>query len=299
MKQIVQATTETVKPTGRPLRLLRLSRVLLIGYLLVLLALMIFEEKLIFFPSVYPAGNWQPYELTVEDAWFTADDGTKLHGWFVAHAQPRGYVLISHGNGGNITHRADLLRDLHRLGFASLIFDYRGYGRSDGSPTEAGVLQDAKAASRWLAERAGISPSGLIQYGESLGGAVAVQLSAADGARALILENTFSSLPDVAGHHYTWLPVRLLMRSKFDSVRAISRYHGPLLQIHGDADTIVPTEFGRRLFAAANEPKRLVIIPGGDHNDGRTEGAHWAIAEFLDSLQPPAARARISSLDNS
>jgi fermentation-respiration switch protein FrsA (DUF1100 family) len=260
---------------------------------------MIFEEKLIFFPTVYPAGIWQPTGLAPEDAWFNAADGTRLHGWFLPHAQPRGYVLISHGNGGNITHRADLLHDLHRLGFAALIFDYRGYGRSEGSPNEEGVLQDARAASNWLVERARMPASDLIQYGESLGGAVAVQLAAADGARALILENTFSSLPDIASYHYAWLPVRLLMRSKFDSVGAIANYHGPLLQLHGDADTIVPVEFGRRLFAAANEPKRLVITPGGNHNDGRTEAAYWAIAQFLDSLPEQTSINQDTSTESS
>jgi uncharacterized protein len=263
---------------------IRCLRLFLIGYLLILLAMMLLEEKLIFFPTKYPGGQWNPPDLAFEDATFTADDGTQLHGWFVPHQNPRAVVLIAHGNGGNLTHRHDLLRLLHELGTATLIFDYRGYGRSQGSPTESGVLQDAEAARRWLSKRTGLRHNMMVFFGESLGGAVAIHLAATGGARGLILENTFSSMADVAAFHYPWLPVRLLMHSRFDSVAKIRSYHGPLLQIHGDRDTIVPVEFGRRLFDSANEPKRLLITSGGDHNDPRTGAVERAIGEFLDSL---------------
>jgi fermentation-respiration switch protein FrsA (DUF1100 family) len=165
-----------------------------------------------------------------------------------------------------------------------MAFDYRGYGRSEGAPTETGVLDDARAARAWLADRAGMRAADLVLFGESLGGAIVVDLASADGARGLILENTFSTLQDMAAFHYPWLPTKLLMRSRFDSVAKIGHYHGPLLQVHGDADTIIPIELGRRLFDAANEPKQFIVIPGGDHNDPRKPAFYAALDRYLQQL---------------
>ena len=246
----------------------RAGRILLIVYL-VLLLVMMYSRELVDLSSrmKFPEGNWAPRGIAVEDAWFTAADGTKIHGWYVPHAQPRAVVLFCHGNAGNITHRADVIRELHdRVGARVLVFDYRGYGKSEGKPDEPGVLADARAARTWLAQKAGVAEKRIVLMGESLGGAVAVDL-AADGARALILENTFSSMPDVAAHHYPWLPVRLLMRTRFNSAAKIRSYHGPLFQSHGDRDSIVPLKFAKRLFDAANEPKHFLLVKGADHND--------------------------------
>jgi fermentation-respiration switch protein FrsA (DUF1100 family) len=263
----------------------RLVRGALIAYLLFLLLLMIFEESLIFFPSPYPEGNWQPAGLSVEDAWFQASDGTRLHGWYVAHEEPRAVVLFCHGNAGNITDRAETLEVLHQqVGVSVLIFDYRGYGRSEGRPDEPGVLADARAARAWLAERAGVGQEDIVLMGRSLGGAVAVDLAAKDGARALVLESTFTSIPDMAAYHYPWLPVRPLIRTRLDCLAKIADYHGPLLQSHGDADTIVPYRFGQRLFDAANQPKRFVTIPGRDHNHPQNQAYYEALIAFLDEL---------------
>lgn len=268
--------------------IVRWIRWALAGYLLALLLMMFLENSLIYFPSRYPEGFWQPAGLTFEDAHFTADDGVQLHGWYVPHAVPRAAVLFCHGNAGNITDRDDILRALHeRVGVSVLIFDYRGYGRSAGRPSEAGLLRDARAARAWLAQREGIAETAVVLMGESLGGAVAVDLAAADGARGLVLENTFSSLPDVAAHHYRWLPVRWLMQTQFDAAGKIGRYHGPLLQVHGLADSIVPIEFAQRLFAAANEPKQLICLPRHDHNDPLPPSYYARLAKFVASL--PAA----------
>jgi fermentation-respiration switch protein FrsA (DUF1100 family) len=244
---------------------------------------MIMENSLIFLPSVYPEGNWHPKGLAIENAWFQADDGTKLHGWYLPKENAVAAVLFCHGNGGNLTHRADVLQMLHGKSEVSvLIFDYRGYGRSEGTPNEAGVLADARAARDWLAAREKIPASEVVLMGESLGGAVAVDLAARDGAKALILESTFSSLPDVAAYHYSWLPVRWAMRTRFDSVRKISDYHGPLLMAHGDADTTVPLQFGRRLFEAANQPKQFILLHGHDHNMPTPTSFYVSIKDFLD-----------------
>lgn len=283
-------------PVGR--RLWRLARLALIAaflYVLVVVFMLVMENSLIYFPSVYPDGFWNPPGLSFEDAWFEAPDGTKLHGWYVPHPHPRAVVLVAHGNAGNLSHRYELLESLAELGVSAMIFDYRGYGRSAGSPSEAGILADARAARRWLAERAGTSERQIVLMGESLGGGVMVDLAAKDGARALILENTFTSLPEVAAYHYPWLPVKTFMRTRLNAAAQIAGYHGPLLQFHGDADTIIPFALGRRLFEAAGEPKQFVVIAGGDHNDPRTPQWFAALDEFftrLNAADAPAADAR-------
>jgi uncharacterized protein len=245
------------------------------------------EDKMVFFPTKYPQGDWQPAGLQFEDAWFAAEDGTRLHAWYCPHENPRAVVLFAHGNARNLTDWADTLRRLHSLGVTAMTFDYRGYGRSEGSPDERGVLQDARAARAWLAQRTGIAESQIVMMGRSLGGGVAVDLAATDGARGLILESTFTSLPDVAGAHAAWLPAKTLMHNRLDSLAKIGKYHGPLLHSHGDADRLIPFEQGQRLFAAANEPKRFVTIPGGGHNDPQTEDYYRVLDGFFAAL--PAA----------
>ena len=188
------------------------------------------------------------------------------------------------GNAGNVALWADVLRILHdRMGVTAMGFDYRGYGRSEGTPSEAGVLADARAARTWLAQRAGIAENQIVLMGRSLGGAVAVDL-AADGARGLVLESTFTSMPEVGHATLPWLPVRTVMQTQFNSLAKIGSYHGPLLQSHGTADRLIPYAMGRQLFAAANEPKQFVAIPGGDHNDPQTDAYYAALFEFLGRL---------------
>jgi uncharacterized protein len=271
---------------SRLLQVWRIGRIVLLGYLIILVALMFLENSLIYFPSAYPEGDWNPPGLRFEDAWFRAADGTQLHGWYVPQGNARAAVLFCHGNAGNITHRIEAIEVLHRhSGVSLLMFDYRGYGRSEGKPSEAGGLADARAARAWLAGREKIPETDVVLMGESWGGAVAVDLAAGDGARALVLESTFTSLPDVAAYHYSLLPVRWLMRSRFDSAGKIGGYHGPLLMAHGDADTIVPPSFGRRLFEAANQPKRFLLLRGHDHNDPMPREFYDAVTEFLDGLR--------------
>jgi hypothetical protein len=267
-------------------RLWRALRVVLVIYLGCLLLLMWFEESLIYFPSRRPAGVWNPPGLAIEDAWFTAEDGVDLHGWYLPHENPQAAVLFAHGNAGNITHRADVLRRLHaELSASVLLFDYRGYGRSEGEPNEAGVLADARAARAWLAERAGLEQNQIILMGRSLGGGVMVDLAARDGARALVLESTFTSLPDVAAIHYPMFPVRLLMRNRLASRDKIAEYRGPLLQSHGDADRTIPLKLGQALFDAARSPqKEWFTVPRGDHNDPQPAEWYAALKDFVGGL---------------
>jgi fermentation-respiration switch protein FrsA (DUF1100 family) len=235
------------------------------------------DELLLFFPSKYPDGDWEPKGLSYEDVWFKAADGVKVHGWYCPCDSPRAVVLYAHGNAGNLSHRAAVMRLFqNQLRVSALIFDYRGYGRSEGVPTVEGILSDARAARTFLAGHARIEESDIVLIGNSLGGAVAVQLAAEKPPRALVLENAFSSLRDVAQHHYPAL-AWLVPAKKLNSAEQVVRYKGPLLQCHGDADRTIPFASGAKLFAAANEPKRFVRIPNGDHND-------WLPVEYYRQL---------------
>lgn len=244
------------------------------------------EEQLVFWPVVYPRGDWK-LDPGVEDMWVPSTDGALLNGWYVEATNPRAVVLYMHGNAGNITQLRQSMALFHDKMHASiLLFDYRGYGRSVGSPSEAGVMDDARAARGWLARKTGLPEKEIVLVGHSLGGGVAVDLAAKDGARGLILESTFTSLPDAAEHH---VPVSPFMQMRFDSLAKIASYHGPLLQVHGDADDVIPLEIGRKLFTAANGPKTFVAIPGGGHNDDAASVEYQeALDRFLASL--PAVR---------
>lgn len=252
-----------------------------------------FERAHIFSPKPYPEGNWSPTGFEFEDAWFTAPDGTRLNGWYCRHEHPVAVALFAHGNAGNLSYQADTLRNLRdRHHLSVMIFDYRGYGKSEGEPDEAGILQDARAARRWLAHRENIDERDIVLIGESLGGGVMVDLAAGEGARGLVLAGTFTSLPDVAAHHFPLSPARLAMQSRLDSVGKIARFHGSLLQVHGDRDRTIPFELGKRLFDAANEPKRLVVSRGADHNDPFPDEFHGALDEFLAALPPVQSPAQ-------
>jgi len=244
------------------------------------------EQRLVFQPARYPAGDWEPAVVVPEDIRFTASDGTELHGWYVPHPEPNGVALFCHGNAGNVSGLADTLAILNRRhGLSVMAFDYRGYGHSEGRPTEQGVYLDARAARAWLARREGIPESEIILMGQSLGGAVAVELASHDGARALVLASTFTSLPDVAAKLMPGLPARWLMTYRFDSLRKIQEYRGPLLISHGTADEVVAYELGQALFdAAGSQEKRFVEIPGGRHNDPLPEDYRQQCDAFLQSL---------------
>jgi uncharacterized protein len=241
-------------------------------------------DRLLFHPARYPEGDWTPGKSNFEDAWFPSANKARLNGWFAEAKKPRAVMLYTEGNGGNITNRRDVLtlfRD--RLKCSILVFDYQGYGKSEGSPSREGILADARAARRWLAKRTGVAENEIVLVGQSLGGSVAVDLAARDGARGLVLENTFSSLADVTESHFGRMAGRLVT-NQLDSATRIKDYKGPLLQTHGDNDSVVPFAQGRRLFEAANEPKRFVAVPGGDHNDPPSAEYLEELDRFLDRL---------------
>lgn len=239
------------------------------------------DELLLFFPSKYPDGNWAPKDLRYEDVWFTSGDKTRLHGWYCPCERPRATILILHGNAGHVASRAPWLQYLQStLGVATFMVDYRGYGRSGGTPTVDGVILDARAARAKLAELAHLQDSDMVLMGESLGGAIAIRLAAESAPRALILQSTFSSLRDVADVHFPVLSW-VVPREKLNSATEIIRYRGPLLLSHGTADQTVPFRLGEKLFRAANEPKTFVTLTGADHNNGLTEEYLRQLDAFL------------------
>jgi fermentation-respiration switch protein FrsA (DUF1100 family) len=240
------------------------------------------EDALLFHPEQYPLGDWQADDLAHEDAWITAEDATRLHAWFCPAEHPQAVLLYCHGNGGNLTGCKGPVKFLQEKCHVSvLIFDYRGYGKSEGTPDEAGLLLDARAARHWLAQRTGVAEADIVLLGRSLGGAVAVDLAARDGAGGLILENTFTSLPEVVRSKPLFRFASWLMTAHMDSLAKIGNYHGPLLQTHGDRDELIPLELGQKLFAAANQPKQFVLARGGGHNSPPSAEYYRALYHFL------------------
>lgn len=258
-------------------------------YLVFLAFIYLSQARLLYLPNLNGPGlaaTPADIGLAYEDVHLATSDGVTLHGWFIPATGSRRVLLHLHGNGGNISHRLALLELLHELGVSVFLIDYRGYGLSDGSPDEEGSYRDAEAAWRWLVERRGYTAEGIVLFGHSLGAAVAAHLAQTARPGGLILEAPFTSVPDIAAHHYWYFPVRRLARFRYSAVEYVRNAQAPLLVLHSPEDDIVPISHGRAVFAAAREPKELVELPGG-HNEvllrGRTEYAE-ALRRFLAGL---------------
>jgi uncharacterized protein len=226
------------------------------------------EAQFLFFPAAEIHTTPAAVGLPFEDVNFAADDGTALHGWYLPGEEGQPLLLFCHGNAGNIADRIDLLAFFHRLGLPVFIFDYRGYGRSAGEPSEAGSYSDARGALAWLEGR-GWSPQRMVYLGRSLGAGVALQLALERPPAALVLESAFTSVGAMGRLHYPLLARLLgwLLAADYDNLAKIPRLKAPLLLVYGTADRIVPDVMGEALFARAPEPKRLLLLPGVDHND--------------------------------
>jgi uncharacterized protein len=263
----------------------------LVAYLVVVLLVMFLETWLVYPIPPLSRGDWQPAGLDFEDVHFTSDNGTKLHGWFVERPNATRAILYCHGNGENVGMNADVLARLSDVLDASIfIFDYRGYGHSAGTPNEKGCIADGLAAQRWLAHRIGKQPSDIVVMGRSIGGSIATAVAAKQGAQALVLVNAFSRMTDVAAQHYPWLPVRLVMKNRYDSIKRIQDYEGPVIQSHGADDWIVPIRFGRALFEAApTANKRFIELPRYGHNDLEPNSYFVELRKFLDEVNSAAA----------
>lgn len=249
-----------------------------------------FEWKNLYYPSKEIAMTPAAARLAYEDVEFISEDGNKLHGWWIPHENPKGTVIICHGNAGNIGDRVWVAADFHQLGLQVFLFDYRGYGNSRGLTSEQGIYRDARAAYEVVRARyKDADDLPVIVYGRSLGGAVAVQLALDKPVKGLIIESTFTSTIDMGKKLYPMLPVRLICRDRYDSIRKIDQVRVPVLVAHSRADRLIPFEMGRALFEKANEPKQFFELTG-DHNDSgwSVSGHYWeGLNQFIHStLQP-------------
>ena len=262
------------------------------GYVLLAALMFLLQAKLVYRPTgnliATPMQHERPMDY--EDVSLKASDGVKLHGWFIPSESPKGAVLILHGNGGNVSHRLETIAIFHNLGYHALIIDYRGYGRSEGSPGEQGTYLDAEAAWRHLTEDRRVDPRGIVIFGRSLGSAVAAQLATEQQAAGLILESPFTSIPDMGSELYPFLPVRLLATIEYNTLERIKQVRCGVLIIHSPDDEIIPYSHGQKLFEAANEPKQFQEITGG-HNDGFIRSGRVytdCLEKFLESATSPA-----------
>ena len=263
--------------------------------------IMFFEHKFIYFPSQFPEGDWQPWDESavrsgidplVEDCYLTTADGVKLHGWYCQMSrketdEPRAVLLWFHGNAGNITHRYDTIVELLRFGIDVFIVDYRGYGRSLGKPSEAGLYLDAEAAWDFLVNHRKITANRIVLFGRSLGGAVAIELAHRPQIQpaGLIIESSFTSVPAMASSILPILP-GFLVRTKMDSINKVDKIPVPKLFVHSIDDEIIPYRHGRKLLARASEPKKFYKIEGAGHNETEFYGGRPyfnALERFIES----------------
>jgi pimeloyl-ACP methyl ester carboxylesterase len=247
-----------------------------------------FLNAFLYFPTHELAAEPADFDLDATQLDIEAEDGERLDGWWISASAPStGHVLFCHGNGGNIGDRLDNARLLAEAGFDLLLFDYRGYGRSSGRPSEEGTYRDAHAARRVLLEQAGVEASRVLYLGESLGGAIALNLALEVPPRGLVLQSAFTSVRDVAVAHYPFLP-RFPVPDAYPSHQRVGRLRSPLLVLHGEADEVVPVSHARALYQAAPEPKRLELLPGVGHNDlvfGASTAYVEAVASWAEELE--------------
>jgi uncharacterized protein len=254
-------------------------QIIVIAYGIVCMAACTLQRELIYHPvtgieSPETYGLHGVANLRLKDA-----DGTHIAAWY--HEARPGYptIVAFHGNGGTMADRAHYFHALIDAGFGLLAIDYRGYGASEGSPTEQGFYQDARAAAGYATGTLHLPLNKIMFYGESIGTGVAVQMGTEFAAGAVVLQSPYTSIEAIAGERYPFLPVHLLLEDRFDSISKIGRIHAPLLVFHGLRDTIIPPEEGKALFAHANEPKEMVFFPEG-HNDLTIPGRIKALLAF-------------------
>lgn len=242
----------------------------LLIYGLLLVFLYFYQGRMLFLPDI-PSRSIDTTPLAAglkfEPLNLETKDNIRIHGWFIPAPNERGVLLFFHGNAGNISHRLDSLLLFNKLGLSTLIFDYRGYGKSEGRPTEAGTYADAEAAWYYLVRSRSVAPSKIIFFGRSLGAGVAVHLASRHTPAALIVESAFTSVPDLAAELYPFLPARWLSRFKYNNHRKLRNIRCPVLVIHSRNDEIIPFSHGQSLYAIANSPKKFLELRGG-HNDG-------------------------------
>jgi hypothetical protein len=242
--------------------------------------LYVFQRHLLYFPDVTRPELGDLAALGVREITLKTADRLSLLSWYLPPRDGHPVIAYFHGNGGHIEYRAERLRRFARSGYGVLMAEYRGYGGNLGTPSESGLVADGAAALDFLGGE-GIAPNRIVIYGESLGSGVAVPLAAQREVASLILEAPFTSVAEVAQHHYSFIPASALVRDRFDSLAGIADVRAPILILHGERDRIVPVRFGRALFDAAPEPKELWLSRDAGHEDLVRYGAFEAVLDFL------------------
>lgn len=255
------------------------------GYLMLVAALYLIQRQLLYLPDrsvPSPAESGAPDMAAIR---LHTEDDLDLLAWYLPAEAGKATILYLHGNAGHIGYRGKRVQPYMDVGFGVLLLEYRGFGGNPGSPSEAGLMADARSALAFL-ESSGVPARSTVLYGESLGSAVAVA-TAAEWAHAgkpvaaLVLEAPLSSVCDIAAHHYPWVPVHWLLKDRFEAAARIGEVGAPLLIVHGDADSIVPIRYGKQLFEAAREPKEAAWIPGGGHENLGRFGLRDIVLDFL------------------
>ncbi len=237
------------------------------GYAVVLVFMYLFQSAFVYFPTREITVTPEVRDMAYEDVWLYTDDQVRVHGWYVPSEDNRGTLLFFHGNAGNISGRIESISQFHELGLNVLIFDYRGYGKSEGRPSEQGTYLDAEAAWRYLTEIREVPPEKIILFGRSLGGGVAAWLASQVEPGGLVLESTFTSAVDLASEIYPIFPVSLLMHIRYPVIDYLADVTVPVMVAHSEGDEIIPYHHGKSIYQKAEEPKKWLEMQGG-HNDG-------------------------------
>jgi uncharacterized protein len=280
---------EVATPIGR--RIVSLLLTLLIAYLIALIVLRLFEPQLIFFPN-YPGrleGDWHPRGLPVEDVWLKASDGTKLHAWWIPNKDAKFTFLAFHGNASNIANRASVYEFLRTSPANVLALEYRGYGHSEGKPSESGIYLDAEAAHQYLVDVQRIDPKSIISFGQSLGTAVAANVAARLPVGAAVLEAPFPSASALARKIFWFLPgIQFFVHGQLNTAARLQQARVPLLVVHCTQDPVIPFEFGQAVYDRAPEPKRLLRIENMCHE----EASFVSPGKYREALEEFMARLR-------
>jgi uncharacterized protein len=247
------------------------------------------ENFLVFFPERRFDFAPETFGLTCRDVYFRTEDGKTLHGWFFAGEDEHPVLLHLHGNAGNISHRLDLIKRLARRKLQVFIVDYRGFGKSEGRPSEKGVYLDGLAAYDHLVKEEGIAPENIVLHGHSLGAAVAVEVALRRSVKSVVLESAFTSTRDMAKSMPLFFVISPLLPANYNNLEKVSRLNVPVLVVHGDQDEIVPFSMGERLFAAAAQPKYFLPLTGAGHNDTYVTGGK----QYMDALERFASLSEI------
>ena len=257
------------------------------------LMLYLLQSKFLYCPVRTVCYSPEELGIAFEEVFLMTSDKLRLHGWYIPAPDAKFTLLFCHGNGGNIMHRLDSIQLFYDIGLNCLIFDYRGYGRSEGKPTEQGTYLDAMAAYEWLTNEKYIKPEDIIMFGRSLGGTIAAQLAGKVEACALVVESAFTSYVAMGRKVYWYMPVRWFARYRYDTMAFIKEVKCPVMIIHSADDEIVPFEFGQQLYTAANEPKEFLEISGG-HEDGFVVSSEAYKAGWLNWLKFLEKRKQLS-----